>query len=58
MKQGTLSGPILCDLNTDKVNKIGTRAITTIGPKIKSEGNIYVDDIQQAGSHYKNYRNN
>ena len=50
-KQGTLYGPILCDINTDKVNKVGTKNISTIGPNIKCEASIYVDDIEQAGSH-------
>ena len=52
-KQGTLYGPILCDVNTDKVNNIGTKNITTIGPGIQCEASIYVDDIEQAGSHAK-----
>ena len=50
-KQGTLYGPILCDINTDKVNKIGTKNISTIGPNIECEASIYVDDIEHAGSH-------
>ena len=50
-KQGTLYGPILCDINTDKVNSIGTKNISTIGPNIKCEASVYVDDIEQAGSH-------
>ena len=51
VKQGTLYGPILCDINTDKVNKIGSKIVSTIGPNIVSEASIYVDDIEQAGSH-------
>ena len=51
VKQGTLYGPILCDINTDKVNKIGSKIVSTIGPNIASEASIYVDDIEQAGSH-------
>ena len=50
-KQGTLYGPILCDINTDKINKIGSKNISTIGPNIKCEASVYVDDIEQAGSH-------
>jgi hypothetical protein len=50
-KQGTLYGPILCNINTDKVNKIGTKNISTIGPEIECESSIYVDDIEHAGSH-------
>ena len=51
VKQGTLYGPILCDINTDKVNMIGSKIISTIGPNIACEASIYVDDIEQAGSH-------
>ena len=50
-KQGTLFGPVLCNINTDKINKIGVRNISTIGPNIECEASIYVDDIEQAGSH-------
>ena len=50
-KQGTLCGPILCDINTDTVNKIGAKNISTIGPKVECEASIYVDDIEHAGSH-------
>ena len=51
VKQGTLYGPILCDINTDKVNMFGSKIVSTIGPNIKCEASIYVDDIEQAGSH-------
>ena len=50
-KQGTIYGPILCDINTDKVNSIGTRNITTLGPDIECMSLIYVDDIEHGGSH-------
>ena len=50
-KQGTLYGPVLCNINTDKVNKIGTKNVSTIGPDIACESSIYVDDIEHAGSH-------
>ena len=46
VKQGTLSGPVLCNINTDKVNQVGHKSITTIGPNIRIEALIYVDDIQ------------
>ena len=51
VKQGTLYGPILCDINTDKVNMVGSKIVSTIGPNIRCEASIYVDDIEQAGSH-------
>ena len=50
-KQGTIYGPILCDINTDKVNTIGSRNVTTIGPNIQCMSLIYVDDIEHGGSH-------
>ena len=50
-KQGTIYGPILCDINTDKVNTIGSRNVTTIGPNIHCMSLIYVDDIEHCGSH-------
>ena len=53
VKQGTIYGPILCDINTDKVNTVGSRNITTIGPNIQCMSLIYVDDIQHGGSHLK-----
>ena len=40
-------GPILC-------NKVGLKSITTIGPNIECESSIFVDDIEQAGSHIDN----
>ena len=54
VKQGTLSGPILCDINTDKVNRVGLKSTTTIGPNITCESLAYVDDIHQGGSHVHN----
>ena len=38
-------------LSSDKVNKIGTKNVNTIGPNISCESSIYVDDIEHAGSH-------
>ena len=51
VKQGTLYGVILCDINTDKVNTVGLKNVSTIGPNIECEALIYVDDIESAGSH-------
>ena len=53
VRQGTITGPKLCCKNTDKVNKIGKKCITYIGPNIKTETLIYVDDIQNASSNVK-----
>ena len=53
VRQGTILGPKLCCTNTDKVNIIGKKCITYIGPKVKTETSIYVDDIQNASSNVK-----
>ena len=50
VRQGTIMGPKLCCINTDKINSIGRKCITTIGPNVKTETLIYVDDIQHASS--------
>ena len=50
VRQGTIMGPKLCCINTDKINSIGRKCITTIGPNVKTETLIYVDDIQNASS--------
>ena len=50
VRQGTIFGPMLCGINTDKVNKIGNKCFTTIGPNIKCESLIFVDDIEQSSS--------
>ena len=57
VRQGTILGPKLCCINTDKVNKIGKKCITYIGPKVKTESLIYVDDIQNASSNVKQLEN-
>ena len=44
--QGTIIGPKLCCINTDKLNNIGRKCITNIGPNIK----VDVDDINYANS--------
>ena len=53
VRQGTILGPKLCTVNTDKVNKTGKKCITYIGPRIKTETLVYVDDIQNASSNVK-----
>ena len=50
VRQGTITGPKLCSNDTDKVNKIGHKQITTIGPNIKVRTLAYVDDLQNASS--------
>ena len=50
VRQGTIIGPKLCCINTDKINNIGRKCITSIGPNIKVEMLTYVDDINFASS--------
>ena len=50
VRQGTVIGPKLCCINTDKINNIGRKCITNIGPNIKIEMLTYVDDINYANS--------
>ena len=57
VRQGTIYGPKLCSINTDKVNSIGKKCITTIGPNLKCEALIYVDDIQFATSNKRMLEN-
>ena len=49
VKQGTVMVPTMCIIETDKVNTINEKAIT-IGPEIKIESLIFVDDILASGS--------
>ena len=57
VRQGTILGPKLCCVNTDKINKIGKKCVTYVGPKVKTESLIYVDDIQNASSNVKQMEN-
>ena len=50
VRQGTIMGPKLCCINSDKINDIGHKLFTTIGPNIKVKTLVYVDDIQNASS--------
>ena len=51
VKQGTIFGPKLCCVSTDKINKVGTNTpITYIAPNLYVECLIYVDDIGAAGN--------
>ena len=44
VKQGTIFGPKLCSITTDKVNTVGQKSITMIR-EVEVEALIYVDDI-------------
>ena len=57
VRQGTIMGPKLCCINTDKINTIGKKCVTYIGPRVKTESLIYVDDLQNASSNLKQLEN-
>ena len=46
VRQGTIPGPKLCAVNTDKINKIGKKCYTFVGPRVAIEMVIFMDDIQ------------
>jgi len=50
VRQGSVFGTTLCAVETDTINRINERAITTIGPTLIIESMIFVDDIMGAGS--------
>ena len=51
VRQGTIPGPKMCDVNTDQINNIGRKCYTYIGPRVRIETLTFVDDIQNASSH-------
>ena len=57
VRQGTILGTKLCCTNTDKVNQIGKKCITYIGPNVKTETLIYVDDLKNASSNITQIEN-
>ena len=50
VKQGTIMGPILCTVVTDKINEIEERRYATYGPEIRIRNLLYADDIVGVGS--------
>ena len=54
VRQGTIPGPKLCAVNTDKINRIGRKCYTYIGPRLKVEILIFMDDINHPTSNVKN----
>ena len=48
VRQGTIYGPVLCGISTDKVNKVGETVIMKFGD-VELEPMTYVDDILGAG---------
>lgn len=49
VKQGTVTGPILCCIVTDKVNDIGEPVIVNYAYNINTKMMIFVDDVNAAG---------
>ena len=54
VRQGTIPGPKLCAVNTDKINKIGKKCYTFIGPRVQVEMLIFMDDIHHATTKVEN----
>ena len=49
VKQGTIFGPKLCSVATEKVNGIGEEISTHITPELTIGAPVYVDDILGIG---------
>ena len=45
VRQGTVWGPTLCGVSTDKINEIKDGYVTFIGPNIEIGIPVFVDDI-------------
>ena len=45
IKQGKIMGPILCIVETDKINKIGERCYSAYGQEIRINNLLYIDGI-------------
>ena len=50
VKQGSVMGPTMCIVETDRVNDINEKTITTIGAETEIESVIFVDDIMGMGT--------
>ena len=50
VRQGTIFGPVLCCVNSVKINEVGERVVMYITPEISIGALAYVDDIMAAGS--------
>ena len=57
VRQGTIPGPKLCVVNTDKINKTGRKSYTYIGPRVRIETLAFVDDLQNASTSITNVVN-
>ena len=50
VKQGTIFGPIMCCVNSVKVNEMQESTATVITPELQLKGLAYVDDVMAAGN--------
>ncbi len=50
VRHGIIMGHTLCTIETDKINTIGEKSITSIGPGISIQNLIYVDDVAGIGT--------
>jgi hypothetical protein len=50
VKQGSIYGPVLCGISTDKINKIGKYVAIKYENQVDIEPMIYVDDIIAVGN--------
>ena len=50
VRQGTIYGPKICNITTDKINKIAEKPITIYGPNLMIESLIYMDDVVGVGN--------
>ena len=50
VKQGTVYGPQLCCVSTDKVNTIGEMSMMLVAPTLKIQSTVFVDDIMAGGN--------
>lgn len=53
VRQGTVFGPILCAVSTDKINTIGERIKSSIGPNLEVGALVFMDDIASIGDKTK-----
>ena len=50
VNQGSVMGPTMCIIETDRVNDINEKTITTIGAETEIESVTFVDDIMGMGT--------
>ena len=50
VKQGKIFGPLMCCVNSAKINDMKEKAVTHLTPELYTSALAYVDDIMAAGS--------